>query len=110
MSLRLYEELFIVKPDSTDEQVDPLIDQMKQLIEKEGGKVEFSEKWGTRKLAYQVGRYREGTVTVEFVDRKENKLVWQGAVQDIIPEKDSKLEKTIKKGVDKLFASYPASK
>lgn len=60
MSLRLYEEMFIVKPDSTDELVDPLIEQMTQLIAKDGGNVQLTEKWGTRKLAYQVGRYLEG--------------------------------------------------
>lgn len=60
MSLRLYEELFIVKPDSTDELVDPLVEQMTQLIVKDGGNVQLTEKWGTRKLAYQVGRYLEG--------------------------------------------------
>jgi small subunit ribosomal protein S6 len=60
MSLRLYEELFIVKPDSTDELVDPLVEQMTQLIVKDGGNVQSTEKWGTRKLAYQVGRYLEG--------------------------------------------------
>lgn len=60
MSLRLYEELFIVKPDSTDELVDPLVEQLTQLIVKDGGNVQLTEKWGTRKLAYQVGRYLEG--------------------------------------------------
>ena len=60
MSLRLYEEMFIVKPDSTDELVDPIIEAMTQLIAKDGGNVLSSEKWGTRKLAYQVGRFREG--------------------------------------------------
>lgn len=60
MSLRLYEEMFIVKPDSTDEQIDPLVDGLVQLIETEGGKVEAKEKMGVRKLAYEIGRYREG--------------------------------------------------
>lgn len=60
MSLRLYEELFIVKPDSTEELVDPLVEQLKQLIEKEGGKVELAEKWGVRKLAYKLGKFNEG--------------------------------------------------
>jgi small subunit ribosomal protein S6 len=60
MSLRLYEELFIVKPDATDEVVDPLIESLTQLIVKDGGNMQLSEKWGTRKLAYQVGRYLEG--------------------------------------------------
>ena len=58
----------------------------------------------------EVGRYRQGTVTVDMVDRKQNKLVWQGTIEDIIPQKDAKLEKTIKKGVEKLFASYPRGK
>ncbi len=58
----------------------------------------------------EVGRYRQGTVTIDIVDRKQNKLVWQGAIEDIIPQKDLKLEKAIKKGVEKLFASYPAAK
>lgn len=60
MSLRLYEEMFIVKPDSTDELIDPLVDNLVNLIESEGGKVESKEKMGVRKLAYEIGRYREG--------------------------------------------------
>lgn len=60
MSLRLYEELFIVKPDATDEEIDPLVENLTQLITKEGGNVQVTEKWGTRKLAYQVGRYLDG--------------------------------------------------
>jgi len=57
----------------------------------------------------EVGRYQEGTVTVDLVDRKQNKLIWQAAVKDIIPKKDSKLERTINKGVEKLFSDYPAA-
>jgi uncharacterized protein DUF4136 len=57
-----------------------------------------------------VGSYREGTVTVDLVDRINNKLVWTGTVKDIIPEKDSKLDVTIKEGVEKLFAGFPAAK
>lgn len=55
----------------------------------------------------EVGRYREGTVTVDLVDTKQNKLVWKGEVEDILPEKESKLDATIKKGVQKLFSNYP---
>ncbi|MEJ7737922.1 MAG: DUF4136 domain-containing protein [Chitinophagaceae bacterium] len=57
----------------------------------------------------EVARYREGTVTVHLVDRKQNKMVWNGVVQDIIPEKESKLDAVIKRGIKKLFADYPAS-
>ncbi|MDX2268257.1 MAG: 30S ribosomal protein S6 [Bryobacter sp.] len=60
MSLRLYEEMFIVKPDSTDELIDPLVEQLTTVITEGGGKLESSEKLGNRRLAYQVGRYNEG--------------------------------------------------
>jgi small subunit ribosomal protein S6 len=58
--MRIYEELFIAKPDAPDEEVDGFIEQMKTAITNAGGSVDKVEKWGKRKLAYKVDRYREG--------------------------------------------------
>jgi len=58
--MRIYEELFIVKPDAPDEEADAFIEQMKTAVTNAGGTVDKVEKWGKRKLAYKVGRYREG--------------------------------------------------
>ncbi|HZQ51394.1 MAG TPA: 30S ribosomal protein S6 [Bryobacteraceae bacterium] len=58
--MRIYEQLFIVRPDATEEEVDPLIDQLRNVINHAGGTVEKSEKWGTRRLAYRVVKYDEG--------------------------------------------------
>lgn len=58
--MRIYEELFIVRPDATDEELDPLIDQLKGVITHDGGTLDKSEKWGVRKLAYRVGKSNEG--------------------------------------------------
>jgi small subunit ribosomal protein S6 len=58
--MRIYEELFIVRPDATDEEVDPLVDQLKGVISHAGGTVDKTEKWGFRKLAYRVLKYNEG--------------------------------------------------
>lgn len=52
----------------------------------------------------EVGRYREGTVTVHLVDREKNAMVWKGAAQAIIPKKEERLQKTVEAGVAKLFA------
>lgn len=57
---RVYEELFIVRPDATDEEVDPLVEQLTTTIASQGGNVDKSEKWGVRKLAYRVKKYNEG--------------------------------------------------
>ena len=57
--MRIYEELFIVRPDATEEEVDPLIEQLKHVITSAGGTIEKAEKWGTRKLAYRVAKHNE---------------------------------------------------
>jgi len=58
--MRIYEELFIVKPDAPEEEADQLIEQMKSVVSNAGGVVDKMEKWGKRKLAYRVDKYREG--------------------------------------------------
>jgi len=58
--MRIYEELFIIKPDAPEEEADALVEQMRTVITNGGGTVDKVEKWGKRKLAYRVDRYREG--------------------------------------------------
>jgi small subunit ribosomal protein S6 len=58
--MRIYEELFIVRPDSTDEVIDPIIEQVKSVITHAGGTVDKVEKWGMRRLAYRVLKFSEG--------------------------------------------------
>ena len=70
--MRIYEELFIVRPDATDEEVDPLVDQLKGVITHGGGTLEKTEKWGVRKLAYRVLKYNEGQyVLLQFSAKPE---------------------------------------
>jgi small subunit ribosomal protein S6 len=58
--MRIYEELFIVRPDATDEEVDPLVEQLKNVIVHGGGTLDKTEKWGVRKLAYRLLKHTEG--------------------------------------------------
>jgi hypothetical protein len=53
----------------------------------------------------EVGRYREGTVTVHLVDRAQNKLMWKGSADTIVPEKQKNVPASIKEGMTKLFES-----
>lgn len=57
--------------------------------------------WETEEV--EVGRYREGTVTLDLVDRRENKLVWEGVVEGVIPKKEEQLRGRIDEGVEALF-------
>src|SRR5579859_1296434 len=58
--MRIYEELFIVKPDAAEEEIDQFIEQMKSVVTGSGGSVDKADKWGKRRLAYKVDKYREG--------------------------------------------------
>ena len=58
--MRIYEELFIVKPDAPDEEVDAFIEQMKSIVTNAGGSVDKVDKWGKRRLAYRVDKFKEG--------------------------------------------------
>ncbi len=58
--MRIYEELFIVRPDASEEEIDQLIEQTKQIITNDGGTVEKADKWGIRRLAYPVAKRNEG--------------------------------------------------
>src|SRR5260370_42364592 len=58
--MRIYEELFILRPDATEEEIDAQVEQMRHTIVNGGGTVDKVDKWGLRKLAYRVGKKDEG--------------------------------------------------
>lgn len=58
--MRIYENLFIVKPDTPEEEVNQFIEQMRAVVTNTGGTVDKVDNWGKRKLAYRVDKYREG--------------------------------------------------
>ncbi len=65
--MRIYEELFIIKPDATEEELDQVVEQVRSLIVSGGGAVDKVDKWGVRKLAYKVQKQHEGFyVLVQF--------------------------------------------
>jgi small subunit ribosomal protein S6 len=65
--MRIYENLFIVKPDATEEEIDHLIDQMSKNVTTTGGTIDKVDKWGKRRLAYRIEKHREGTyVLMQF--------------------------------------------
>jgi small subunit ribosomal protein S6 len=58
--MRIYEELFILKPDATEEEVAGLVSQLEGVITSLDGTIDKIDKWGVRKLAYKVQKKSEG--------------------------------------------------
>jgi small subunit ribosomal protein S6 len=65
---RLYEVMFIVRPDVVEEDVDKLIAGFTANVTSGGGTVKTVEKMGRRKLAYTVRRFNEGNYILLTVE------------------------------------------
>ena len=65
---RKYELVYVVSPDASDDQVSALHTQVEETITRMGGQLEKSENWGRRKLAYEIGRHKEGTYVLEVIN------------------------------------------
>ena len=57
---RLYEVMFIVRPDAAEEDIDKLIAGFTTTVTNGGGAVKTAEKMGRRKLAYLVRKFADG--------------------------------------------------
>jgi small subunit ribosomal protein S6 len=79
--MRNYEIMFIVNPNTPEEEIDKINGQIENVITSGGGKIEKIEKMGKRRLAYEVERQREGYYVL-FV---------MGANGDIVKECERRL-------------------
>jgi small subunit ribosomal protein S6 len=64
---RKYELVYVVSPEATEEQVTDLHTQVEGIVQRMGGQIEKTENWGRRKLAYEIGRHKEGTYVLENI-------------------------------------------
>src|SRR5271163_854350 len=65
---RLYEVMFIVRPDVTEEDADKLIAGFTATVTNGGGMVKNVEKMGRRKLAYMVRRFNDGNFVLLTIE------------------------------------------
>jgi small subunit ribosomal protein S6 len=68
VSDRTYEILFIADPNLGEPEVDALATQVQGFVEKDGGRLQKMEKWGKKRLAYDVRRHREGYYVLLVVE------------------------------------------
>jgi small subunit ribosomal protein S6 len=83
MEERLYDLIFICRPDTPEAELDKVIAALEHSAAEKGGKVEKVEKWGTRKLAYRVRKQREGQYVC---------LQLRGAQSEMVKELERRLK------------------
>jgi small subunit ribosomal protein S6 len=64
----LYEHVFLARQDVTPQQVEGFVDQFKAVIEQNGGRVEKTEMWGVKSLAYRIKKNRKAHFTMFNLD------------------------------------------
>jgi small subunit ribosomal protein S6 len=118
---RLYEVMFIVRPDVEDEEVDKLIDGFSTTVKNGGGVVKSVEKIGRRKLAYLVRKFNDGNymlLTIEasgpVVLELERRLrVTEQVIKFITVRMDEEEKRLAKvkalRGVKRKTATEPAA-
>jgi small subunit ribosomal protein S6 len=62
--MRPYEVMIIFDPTLDDETVRTEVDRSTELIRSRGGQPGRVERWGKRRLAYEIRRHREGSYVV----------------------------------------------
>ena len=64
MSVITYETVFIAEPEISNDQVDQLINKIKQAITDNQGTLTGEDRWGRRRMAYAIHGHREGYYAV----------------------------------------------
>lgn len=65
---RKYEVMFILRPDTPEEDLDRLLQTMETNVAATGGKVTGFERMGKRRLAYTVKKFQDGIYILAFVE------------------------------------------
>jgi small subunit ribosomal protein S6 len=68
MADRQYELLYILPPDSTEQQVAELHEQIASVVSRLNGQIEKTDNWGRRRLAYEIGPHKEGVYVLELIN------------------------------------------
>ena len=68
MSDRQYELVYILPPETTEQQVADLHAQVEAVVTRMSGQIDKTDNWGRRRLAYEIGHQKEGVYVLEVIN------------------------------------------
>jgi small subunit ribosomal protein S6 len=68
MADRQYELVYILPPDTTEQQVAELHGQVEAVVARMHGQIANTENWGRKRLAYEIGRNKEGVYVLQVIN------------------------------------------
>lgn len=66
--------MYIIPSATTDETKDAVISKVNGFIEKNGGKIESTEKVGNKKLAYEINKCNEGLYVLTYFEAETSAI------------------------------------
>ena len=72
--MAFYESVVIARPELTETQIDNLINDLSDIITKDGGKVVKKEQWGLRSFAYKINKNKKGHYFMLNLDSAPNTI------------------------------------
>ena len=67
MADRQYELVYLLPPDTTEQQVTELQQQIEAVVSRMNGRMDKTENWGRRKLAYEIAHHKEGVYVLDVI-------------------------------------------
>ena len=68
MAERQYELVYILPPDTTEQQVADIHGQVEAVVSRMHGTIDKNENWGRKKLAYEIGHHKEGVYVLDVIN------------------------------------------
>jgi small subunit ribosomal protein S6 len=68
MADRQYELVYILPPESTEQQVAEVHEQVESVVSRLSGQIDKTDSWGRRKLAYEIGPHKEGFYVLQVIN------------------------------------------
>lgn len=67
MDARKYELVYVMRPEATEAEVAEMQTQVEAIIQRLGGTLDKTDVWGRRKLAYDIGKHKEGFYVLHVI-------------------------------------------
>ena len=116
--MRTYEVMFIVAPNAPEPEVEKVSEILRQTVTGNGGTVTKLDKLGRRRLAYNIGKFREGDYHLAVIESNGKEIAEverRLRVADVVlryisvrVDEDQKRADKLKAARQAMIASRPA--
>ena len=103
--MRTYETMFITAPTVGPDAYERLVGNFEKVIAENGGNLTNTIKWGRKRLAYEIQKFKEGIYTIfefeapgDLIKELERRLKLNDSILKFLTVKTERKQKLVQKG------------